>query len=67
MDAVRFCRTRCEHFNVSPPGIKYSDSSHYFVTIEPDRARPGELLDGSAQHRERSIEIWTDAALTELK
>jgi hypothetical protein len=65
-DAVRFCLTHVEHGGVHGPGAKYKDDDAYFIAVRPDRVNPGELLPGSAAHRERSIEIWSDAALASL-
>lgn len=65
---VRFCKTHQEHYSdkFSPGAIKVKEDSHYWLTIEPDRIKPGELLEGSARHREIMIECWTEFAMRYL-
>ncbi len=69
-DAVRFCLTHIENYRTGHPengGEELYPGSNTFVSMRPDRVKPGELLEGSARHRERRIEIVGNAALHVLE
>lgn len=66
---VEFCLTHIEHYSVEQEvnAVKLDPQDHYWLTIKPDRVKPGELLAKSAEHRQKRIEAWkvfARAALT---
>jgi len=62
---VEFCLTNIETYSdkQTPEAIKMADGDHYWMTIKPDRIEPGEMLKGSADHRQKRIAAWQVFAL----
>jgi hypothetical protein len=65
---VEFCLTHTEHYSVgrSDDSVKLYPTDHYWLTIKPDRVKPGELLPMSAEHRQKRIEVWKQFARAAL-
>lgn len=65
---VEFCLTHCEHYSTAQEAdaIKLTDEAHYWMTVRPDRVKPGELLPGSAAHRQARIKAWQTFARAAL-
>ena len=55
---VEFCLTHFEHYSVvqETDAVKLNPDDHYWLTIRP--VKPGELLPGSAEYRQKRIAIW---------
>ena len=66
---VEFCLTHQEHYSVrhEPDAVKLTSDDYYWMTIRPDRIKPGELLPGSRDHREKRIKAWQKFAHDALK
>ena len=58
---VRFCLTHAEQYSKDKPAndaVKLNERDDYWLVVRPDRAKPGELLAGTAEHREKLIVAW---------
>lgn len=57
---VEFCLTHIERysFEPEPDAVKLNPDDHFWMTVRPDRIKPGELLPASAEHRRKRIEAW---------
>lgn len=64
-DAIRWRMTHIERFT-SEPGEPRTENGHYRISMVQDRTRPGEMLTGSAEHRERAIGLAQNFAVAAL-
>lgn len=66
---VEYCLTHCEIYSEKQESdaIKLNPSDNFWLTVRPDRVKPGELLAKSAEHRLRRIEAWKGFARAVLK
>jgi hypothetical protein len=65
---VEFCLTHTERYSTTqePDAVKLTDDANYWLTVRPDRVKPGELLPGSAKHRQARIKAWQTFARAAL-
>ena len=65
---VEFCLTHTEYYSETeePDAVKLTTASHFWMTVRPDRVKPGELLPASAEHRKQRIKAWQKFARAAL-